>query len=100
NIRKFRQTIRDSWERQVSAVYPEAKAEFDTTAIRLYPSPAPLERRPIRLVSISDMPPEAVDPSGGATPTEDRFLISLRAAIGESNARHWLSDAVLETTED
>ena len=51
NIRKFRQTIRDAWERQVSAVYPEARAEFDTTAICLYASPAPLARRPLRLVA-------------------------------------------------
>jgi hypothetical protein len=100
NIRKFRQTIRDSWERQVSAVYPEAKAEFDTTAIRLYPSPAPLQRRPIRLVSITNTPSATVDPPGGATPAGDGFLLSLRAAIGESNARHWLSDAVMETTEE
>jgi hypothetical protein len=39
HIRKFRQTVRDAWERQVSAVYPEARADFDTTVIRLYPSP-------------------------------------------------------------
>ena len=44
NIRKFRQTVRDAWERQVSAVYPEARAEFDTTIIRLHASPAPLQR--------------------------------------------------------
>ena len=42
NIRKFRQTVRDAWERHVSAVYPEARAEFDTTAIRLHVSPPPL----------------------------------------------------------
>ena len=100
NIRKFRQTIRDSWERQVSAVYPEAKAEFDTSAIRLYPSPAPLQRRPIRLVSISNTPRIAVDPPCGTTPAADRFLASLRVAIGESNAKHWLSDAVMETTDE
>jgi hypothetical protein len=100
NIRKFRQTIRDSWERQVSAVYPEAKAEFDTAAIRLYSSPAPLQRRPIRLASVTNMPPKAVDAADDATPTGDGFLTSLRAAVGESNARHWLSDAVMENTEE
>ena len=36
NIRKFRQTVRDAWQRQVSAVYPEARADFDTTIIRLH----------------------------------------------------------------
>jgi hypothetical protein len=100
NIRKFRQTIRDSWERQVSAVYPEAKAEFDTTAIRLHPSPAPLQRRPIRLASITSAPPVAADPPDGATPVGDGFLGSLRTAIGENNAKHWLSDAVMENTDD
>ena len=45
NIRKFRQTVRDAWQRHVSAVYPEAHADFDTTVIRLLASPAPLERR-------------------------------------------------------
>ena len=37
NIRKFRQTIRDARERHVSAVYPEARADFDTL-VRLYAS--------------------------------------------------------------
>ena len=45
NIRKFRQTVRDAWERQVSAVYPEARADFDTTIIRLHASPAPLQQK-------------------------------------------------------
>lgn len=34
NIRKFRQTVRDAWKRQVSAVYPEARAEFDGSRCR------------------------------------------------------------------
>ena len=99
NIRKFRQTIRDSWERQVSAVYPEAKAEFDTTAIRLYPSPAPLQRRPLRLVSVLPVETPGEVPEG-ATPAAPDFLTAFRSAIGESNARHWLSDAVTEDTAD
>src|SRR6201999_3333270 len=45
NVRKFRQTVRDAWERHVSAVYPEAKADFNTTLIRLYASPAPLQQK-------------------------------------------------------
>ena len=48
NIRKFRQTVRDAWERQVSAVYPEARADFDTTIIRLHASPAPLQQKLVR----------------------------------------------------
>ena len=99
NIRKFRQTIRDSWERQVSAVYPEAKADFDTAAIRLYASPAPLQRRPLRLVSVSPVaaPGEVLEVAAPAAPD---FLTALRAMIGETNAKHWLSDAVTEDTAD
>jgi hypothetical protein len=100
NIRKFRQTIRDSWERQVSAVYPEAKAEFDTTAIRLYASPAPLQRRPLRLASIGKVPDPAPVPAEIAKPEEDDFLTALRAALGETHAKHWLSDASFEPNEE
>ena len=99
NIRKFRQTIRDSWERQVSAVYPEAKAEFDTAAIRLYASPAPLQRRPLRLVSVSPVAAPGEVPEVAAPASPD-FLTAFRAAIGETNAKHWLSDAVTEDTAD
>ena len=48
HIRKFRQTVRDAWERQVSAVYPEARADFDTTVIRLHASPPPLQQKQVR----------------------------------------------------
>jgi hypothetical protein len=99
NIRKFRQTIRDSWERQVSAVYPEAKAEFDTTAIRLYASPAPLQRRPLRLVSINKAP-EPKTTSAESKPGHQDFLVALRVALGESRARAWLSDAAPETGDE
>lgn len=96
NIRKFRQTIRDAWERQVSAVYPEARAEFDTTAIRLYASPAPLARRPLRLVTgtaLADPPPIAVA-NDGTTPPD--FLSTLRELLGPTHAKHWLDDAAME----
>jgi hypothetical protein len=92
NIRKFRQTIRDSWERQVSAVYPEAKAEFDTTAIRLYASPAPLQRRPLRLAPVGNVPePTTINVEN--EPGHGEFLLALRSALGENRARAWLSDA-------
>lgn len=45
NIRKFRQIIREAWDKHVSAVYPQAKAEFDTGLIRLFSSPAPVPRK-------------------------------------------------------
>ena len=97
NIRKFRQTIRDAWERHVSAVYPEARAEFDTTAIRLFASPAPLQRRPLRLVSPAPAPaPEA---STVVTPAPT-LLEVFKEAIGETLARAWLSDATFETGEE
>ncbi len=92
NIRKFRQTIRDAWERHVSAVYPEARAEFETTAIRLYGSPAPLQRRALSLVLPAPAPPPAPEPVD--------FLQTLRSAIGETLARAWLVDATIETAED
>ena len=100
NIRKFRQTIRDSWERQVSAVYPEAKAEFDTAAIRLYASPAPLQRRPLRLASVNAAPLPASETALAASPAKTDFLSALWMAIGEAQSKIWLSDATLEQTED
>ena len=63
NIRKFRQTVRDAWERHVSAVYPEARAEFDTTLIRLHTSPAPLQQKLVRGAHLS----LAADDNGTAT---------------------------------
>ncbi len=90
NIRKFRQTVREAWDRHVSAVYPEARAEFDTTAIRLHASPAPLQRRTLRLASVSVKPAEADTRSA----TDDnQFLTTLRRLLGETTMRHWLSDA-------
>ena len=98
NIRKFRQTIRDAWERHVSAVYPEARAEFDTTAIRLYPSPAPMQRRVLRLVEAkAQVPP--VTTNATLKPTAS-LLSACKEAFGETNARAWLGDAVVETSDD
>ena len=100
NIRKFRQTIRDAWERQVSAVYPEARAEFDTAAIRLYASPAPLARRPLRLVTGTalDVPLQIATANAGAVPPD--FLSTLRKVLGATHAKHWLEDAAMEDQAD
>ena len=100
NIRKFRQTIREAWDRHVSAVYPDARAEFDTTAVRLYPSPAPLARRPLSLVSVTTAPTLKPDPVVAAPPRNDAFLDALRLALGAALARSWLSDATMQLGED
>jgi hypothetical protein len=104
NIRKFRQTIRDAWERHVSAVYPEARAEFDTTAIRLFASPAPLQRRALRLVNataVADSPPPVPSPQPPAQPVSPRNVLdAFKEAVGETLARAWLSDASLEPGDE
>jgi hypothetical protein len=100
NIRKFRQTIRDSWERQVSAVYPEARAEFDTAAIRLYASPAPMARRPLRLVTGTNLgEPAQIDMAIDGAVSSD-FLRTLRDILGATHAKHWLDDAAMENQPD
>jgi hypothetical protein len=99
NIRKFRQTIRDAWDRHVSAVYPDARAEFDTTAVRLYPSPAPLSRRPLSLVSVAAVPKTV--PAEPSPPVPgDAFLAALRATLGAALARSWLADASMLSGPD
>lgn len=98
NIRKFRQTIRDAWERHVSAVYPEARAEFGTAGVRLHASPPPLQRRPVRLIAANPAPTPITET---ATPApEARFLTELRTALGTTHANVWLADATLATGED
>ncbi len=105
NIRKFRQTVRDAWERQVSAVYPEARAEFDTTVIRLHPSPPPLQQKQVRgahLTVVTDdsgtlaPSPETIGVGANDSTTGRRFVAALAEAIGGPDARSWLKDAVLE----
>jgi hypothetical protein len=98
NIRKFRQTIRDAWERHVSAVYPEARAEFDTAAIRLFPSPAPMQRRVLRLVESKVQAPE-LQPAASISPAT-AFLRGLKGVLGDVDARAWLGDAEMEATDD
>jgi hypothetical protein len=105
HIRKFRQTVRDAWERQVSAVYPEARAEFDTTVIRLHASPPPLQQKPVRgapLMVVTDdtgTPPSDAGTKENADDVGQRFLAALAQAIG-AGGRSWLKDAALEEIED
>ncbi len=111
NIRKFRQTVRDAWERHVSAAYPEARADFDTTVIRLYASPAPLQQKLVpgaHLTVASDdsgtAEPAAILPAPDDDPSPDRiaaaFMTALADVLGPSEARAWLKEARLEPAED
>ena len=103
NIRKFRQTVRDAWDRQVSAVYPEARADFDTTVIRLHTSPAPLQRKLISGARLALVEPtsQTTDDNGAlGGDVSARFLASVTSAIGSSEARSWFRDAILEQDTD
>jgi hypothetical protein len=103
HIRKFRQTIRDAWERQVSAVYPEARADFDTTVIRLHASPPPLQQKLVRgghLRVVTDDTSTPASPRDAEAshdvPMSQRFLSALAADVGAEAARAWLKGLVLE----
>lgn len=102
HIRKFRQTVRDAWDRQVSAVYPEARADFDATLIHLHASPAPLSRPIVKVAVLSPVPSAKInetttpDPySTDANGTPARFLLALRSQLGVVEARMWLAEATL-----
>jgi Plasmid encoded RepA protein/DnaA N-terminal domain len=105
HIRKFRQTVRDAWERQVSAVYPEARADFDTTVVRLHASPPPLQQKSVqgarlRVVTDDTRTPETpADIAGGAADLGVRFMAALADVIGTVAARPWLKDATLQDVE-
>ena len=102
NIRKFRQTVRDAWERQVSGVYPEARAEFDASVIRLHSSPAPLQQKLIagvklHLVTDAKGTANAIRPAP-PDPAE-LFLAGVRAALGPVLANVWLAGAEAENVD-
>ena len=81
-------------------MYPEARAEFDTTAIRLFASPAPLQRRALRLVGTTSTSAPPLPSSPPPPATSPGFLDLLKEAIGETLARAWLSDASFEAGND
>ncbi|HYZ62278.1 MAG TPA: replication protein RepA [Acetobacteraceae bacterium] len=91
SIRKFRQTVRDAWERQVSAVYPEARAEFDSTVIRLYPSPAPLRQARVKGAALTLVPPTDAEGTESAQDVPSRFLAALADRLGKAEAQSWLA---------
>jgi hypothetical protein len=109
NIRKFRQTIREAWDRQVSGVYPEARADFDTTVIRLHASPAPLQKKLVagaHLTLVADDKSTATATAAAAARTAppdpapadapSRFMAAITALLGPLEARIWFADAHLE----
>lgn len=97
NIRKFRQTIREAWERHVSAVYPEARADFDTTVVRLYGSPAPLQQKLVPGAHLQLVEPAPTDEKGTAPATSppaapglgEQIFTHLREALGEPEFNAW-----------
>lgn len=108
NIRKFRQTVRDAWERHVSAVYPEARADFDTTQIKLHASPPPLQQKLVRGAQLSgvadDKGANAVEPLPPTPSAEHediprRFIGELTTALGPVEAKAWLKEAGLEQAD-
>jgi hypothetical protein len=109
NIRKFRQTVRDAWDRQVSGVYPEARADFDTTIIRLHASPAPLQKRLVAGVHLtlvaddkSTLVPTPIEgtssapASGGQAEIATCFMAAITERLGPVQARAWFADVRLE----
>ena len=106
HIRKFRQTVRDAWERQVSAVYPEARADFASAVIRLHASPAPLKQTLVpgaHLTLVTDdkgTPPVGKGEGGdGNEVAAPRFLAALAEIVGATAAHSWLKDATLEPVD-
>jgi hypothetical protein len=105
NIRKFRQTVRDAWERQVSAVYPEARADLSTTIIRLYASPAPLQQKlvagvQLRLATDENGTVGPPEPPGPGSDVPARFLAALEQLLGASDFRIWFKHSRVIPTED
>lgn len=101
NIRKFRQTIRDAWERHVSGVYPEARAEFDTAMVRLHPSPAPLQKKLMPGAHLSAVPTDDKStPSLCAGSLEPPSILpKLREILGDADFAAWFRRASLEERE-
>ena len=106
NIRKFRQTVRDAWDRQVSAVYPEARAQFDTTVVRLFRSPAPLQQKLIsgaRLGSVADGKGTICESREPVPPPDDTaalFMTTLKKLLPASDFNVWFRGAVLSEDVD
>jgi len=105
NIRKFRQTVREAWERHVSAAYPEARADFDTTIIRLYPSPAPLQQKlvpgiALKLATDADGTGTVQPLQGPAYSSGAMFLAALRKEVSVTDYTSWFKDARVEVESD
>ena len=109
NIRKFRQTIRDAWERYVSGVYPEARVEFDTACVRLSASPPPLHQKAVRGLTVvaetDDVgTPDAVGSTHEITPTSDdetalALMSAMKRELGPTDAKSWLRGGRFEKVD-
>ncbi|MBV8914897.1 MAG: hypothetical protein JOZ05_17895, partial [Acetobacteraceae bacterium] len=99
SIRKFRQTVRDAWERQVSAVYPEARAEFDSTVIRLHLSPPPLQQTRVKGAALAVVRTDA-EGTESAQDVPSRFMAALAERLGKAEARSWLAGVTLVQASD
>lgn len=108
NIRKFRQTIRDSWEEMVSGVYPAAHVEFDTALIKLFSSPSPLQKLAAPLLKVIDGTrtddkgthrgvPQGEDYQ--PTNRESDTLKALHSVFGPAEARAWLQGATVHEVD-
>ena len=96
NIRKFRQTLRDAWERQVSGVYPDARVDFDTSIIRLHASPAPLQQKLVPGAHLRLATDDTSTPAPTPVPTTaTSFMAALAAALGPVATKAWLRDVTL-----
>lgn len=91
NIRKFRQTVRDAWERHVSAVYPQARAEFDSSMIKLHPSPAPLQQTRVQLKIVPPADAQGTVLPHVAVDVPSRFMAALAERLGKAEAKSWLA---------
>ena len=85
----------------------QAKADFDTTLIRLYASPAPLQQKLIsgaQLQVVADakgaLSPTLTNPVQPATgDIQARFMAAMTDALNPAEARAWLKDVTLEEVD-
>src|SRR5205085_12213662 len=105
SIRRLRQLRRDAWRQQVTVVYPEPRADFATTVIRLQSSPAPLQqklvaRAQLRLATDENGAPPATETDGDTPEWPLKFLVALERLMGASDFRIWFKHPRMIATEE
>jgi hypothetical protein len=85
--RKFRQTIRQSWD-LVSGVYPNARVDLSGPVIKLWSSPAPVEKR---LVGAHLHLVKADKPRGIGRPGDCRCACRSSYGTGRNPLPNWLA---------